>query len=298
MVASPQARVASAAARHYGTAMRTVPFLKMHGLGNDFVVVDARRTPVELSPEQVRRIGDRHWGVGFDQLALLGPAAGGGDARVKFFNADGGEAGACGNASRCLARLLFEEEPGRDEVALETTGGLLRARRRGSRYAVEMAVPRFGWDEIPVSEPCDTLFLPMDVEGLGRPAAVSMGNPHAVFFVGDAEAADAAGVGARVQQHPLFPESANVGFVQVLSPDRIRLRVFERGAGLTLACGSGACAAFVCARRRGLVGDAAVLMLDGGELEIGWPGEGPVLMTGPASHVFAGELSPELLDGT
>ena len=276
---------------------RPLPFRKMQGLGNDFVVVDVRRSPVELSGEQVRRIGDRHRGVGFDQLALLGPAPDA-DGRITFFNGNGTEAGACGNATRCIARLLFEENPGREELRLETAGGMLRARRRGDRlYAVEMAVPRLGWDEIPLAEPCDTLFLPLELEGLGRPAAASIGNPHAVFFVGDVDTVDVAVLGGRLERHPFFPERANVGFAQVLAPDRIRLRVFERGVGLTLACGSGACAAFVCARRRGLVRDVATLVLDGGELEIGWPGEGPVLMTGPASHVFAGELSPELLDG-
>lgn len=274
--------------------MRPLPFRKMHGLGNDFVVLDARRSAVELSTEQIRRIADRHRGVGFDQLALLGPAKDA-DARVTFLNGDGSAAGACGNATRCVARFLFEEAPGRDELKLETTGGTLRARRRGAWYAVEMATPQFGWDEIPLAEPCDTLALPIKVEGLGAPAAASMGNPHLVFMVGDADALDVAALGAQVQLHPLLPESANVGFAQVVSPERVRLRVYERGAGLTLACGSGACAAFACARRRGLVGDAAVLILDGGELEVAWPGHGPVLMTGPASDVFAGELSPEFL---
>ena len=276
--------------------MRPLPFRKMHGLGNDFVVGDARRSAVGLSTDQVRRIADRHRGVGFDQLALLGPSADA-DARVTFFNGDGSEAGACGNATRCVARLLFEEASGRDEFRLETAGGTLRARRRGAWYEVEMATPRFGWDEIPLAEPCDTLFLPIEVGGLGRPAAASMGNPHAVLFVDDADAVDAVALGTLVQRHPLFPESANVGFAQVVSPERVRLRVFERGAGLTLACGSGACAAFACARRRGLVQGAATLILDGGELEVAWPGEGPVLMTGPASHVSAGELSPEFLAG-
>jgi diaminopimelate epimerase len=278
--------------------MQPVPFLKMHGLGNDFVVVDARRSPVRLTPAQARVIGDRRRGVGFDQLVVVEPAADGADARLVFMNPDGGEAGACGNGTRCAARLLLEEVPGRGELRLETAGGTLRAWAAGEgRYTVAMAVPRWRWDEIPLVRPCDTLFLPLEPDGLGRPAAVSMGNPHAVFFVEDVGRLDVARLGAELERHPLFPERANVGFAQVLAPDRLRLRVFERGAGLTQACGSGACAALVAARRRGLAGDAATLILDGGELEVAWPGEGPVLMTGPAARAFAGELAPELLRG-
>ncbi len=275
--------------------MRALAFSKMNGLGNDFVVIDARRKPVRLTGAQVRRIGDRRRGVGFDQLVLI-ELTDGADARLTFFNPDGSAAGACGNGTRCAARLLLEESGG-DELALATGGGLLHVRRQGTWLAVEMAVPRFGWQEIPLAEPCDTDALPIDVPGLPRPAAVSMGNPHAVFIVEDVDAADVEGLGARLEQHPLFPERANIGFAQVLSPERIRLRVFERGAGLTLACGSGACAALVTARRRGLAGDAATLILDGGELLVSWPGEGPVTMTGPASLVATGELAPELLDG-
>jgi diaminopimelate epimerase len=275
--------------------MRALAFYKMNGLGNDFVVIDARREPVRLTGAQVRRIGDRRRGVGFDQLVLI-ERADSADARLTFFNPDGSEAGACGNGTRCAARLLLEESCG-DELALATGGGLLHVRRQGAWLAVEMAVPRFGWQEIPLAAPCDTDALPIDLPGLGRPAAVSMGNPHAVFIVEDVGAVDVEGLGARLERHPLFPERANIGFAQVLSPERIRLRVFERGAGLTLACGSGACAALVTARRRGLAGDAATLILDGGELLVAWPGEGSVTMTGPASLVATGELAPELLDG-
>jgi diaminopimelate epimerase len=277
--------------------MQALPFRKMHGLGNDFVVIDGRRSPVALSAEQARRIADRHRGVGFDQLVVIEPAEGA-DARLRFLNADGSEAGACGNASRCVARLLLDEGPRAADLVLLTSGGTLRARRAGGgRYTVEMPAPRWRWDEVPLAQPCDTVEVPLDFDGLGRPTALSMGNPHAVFFVPDLGKVDVARLGAELERHPMFPERANIGFAQVLSPERLRLRVFERGAGLTLACGSGACAATVAARRRGLVGDAAVLILDGGELEIAWPGEGPVAMTGPAAHVFAGELSPELLDG-
>jgi diaminopimelate epimerase len=157
-----------------------------------------------------------------------------------------------------------------------------------------MPVPRLAWNEIPLAEPCDTLEVPLDVEGLGRPTAISMGNPHIVFFVEDLEAVDVERLGAALERHPMFPERANIGFAQLLDPTTVRLRVFERGAGLTLACGSGACAAMVAARRRGLMGDRATLVLDGGPLEIAWPGEGPVEMTGPASFVFSGTLAEDL----
>ena len=281
----------------YPARMQPLPFRKMHGLGNDFVVIDGRRSAVALTPEQLRRIGDRHRGVGFDQLVVV-EAAEGADARLRFFNSDGSGAGACGNASRCVARLLLEEAPGASELRLATEGGVLKARRAGAGlYTVEMAVPRWRWDEVPLARACDTALVPLEVDGLGRPTALSLGNPHAVFFVPGLDAVDVARLGAELERHPMFPERANVGFAQVLSPERIRLRVFERGAGLTQACGSGACAAMVAARRRGLVGDAAVLILDGGELLIAWPGEGPVAMTGPAAHVFEGELSAELLGG-
>ena len=275
--------------------MRTLAFAKMNGLGNDFVVIDARREPVRLTEAQVRRIGDRRRGIGCDQLVLIEEAEGA-DARLTFFNPDGSEAGDLQQRHPLCRPAPARGERG-DELALATGGGLLRVRRRGHWLAVEMAVPRFGWREIPLAEPCDTDVLPIDVPGLRRPAAVSMGNPHAVFIVEDVASVDVEGLGARLERHNLFPERANIGFAQVLSPELIRLRVFERGAGLTLACGSGACAALVTARRRGLAGEAATLILDGGELEVSWPGAGPVTMAGPAALVATGELTLELLDG-
>ena len=276
-------------------AMDAVPFVKMHGCGNDFVVVDGRRAPVRLPPGLVRRIADRQRGVGFDQLIVLERDAEA-DLRLRFLNADGSESGACGNGTRCAARLLFEEgAPSR--LAIRVGGRQLVAELLADgRIAVEMGAPAFGWRDIPLAEPCDTDALPIAPDGLAAPAAVSMGNPHAVFFVADLAAVDVAGLGARLERHPLFPERANIGFVQRPAPDLLRLRVFERGAGLTLACGSGACAAMVTARRRGLVGDRARLILDGGELEVAWTGTGPVVMTGPAAKVFSGSLEPEFLD--
>ncbi|MFL5334465.1 MAG: diaminopimelate epimerase [Geminicoccaceae bacterium] len=265
----------------------------MHGCGNDFVVLDGRRTPLALDEAAVRRIGDRHRGVGFDQLLLIEPAS---DAAValRFFNSDGSESGACGNATRCVARLLFDEGA---SGTIEITVGKrrLRAERLADgRVAVDMGAPDLDWRGVPLAEPCDTLEVPLDVAGLPRPVAVNMGNPHAVFFVADLAALDVAGLGARLERHPMFPERANIGFVQPIDAGALRLRVFERGAGLTLACGSGACAAMVAARRRGLVGDRARLVLDGGELEIAWPGEDGVTMIGPTAKAFTGMLAPEL----
>jgi diaminopimelate epimerase len=276
--------------------MQGLPFRKMHGLGNDCVVLDARARPIELSAAAIRRIGDRHRGVGFDQLVLLRPAADAA-AALLFFNADGSAAGACGNATRCVARLLMDEL-GVDALELDSPGGRLAARRAaGGHTTVLMPAPRLDWRDIPLAEPMDTLALPIELEGLARPVAVSMGNPHAVFFTEALAGLDVARLGAALERHPLFPDRANIGFAQLLDDGRLRLRVFERGAGLTQACGSGACAALVAARRRGLVGDQATLLLDGGALEIGWPGAGPVAMTGPTSQVYTGLLDPALLAG-
>ncbi|MEK0084772.1 diaminopimelate epimerase [Benzoatithermus flavus] len=275
--------------------MSPIAFLKMHGCGNDFVVLDARRAPLALTPAQVRRIADRHRGVGCDQLVLLEPAADA-DVRLRFLNSDGSESGACGNGTRCAARLLFEEGAQGPLSIVVGERRLVAERLADGRIAVAMGEPRFDWRQIPLAEPCDTKALPIAVEGLPRPVAVSMGNPHAVFFVRDLASLDVPRLGALLERHPLFPERANIGFAQALAPGRFRLRVFERGAGLTLACGSGACAAMVAARRLGLAGDTAELILDGGTLEIRWPGNGSVVMIGPAAQVFSGTLDPELLN--
>ncbi len=275
-------------------AMRPIPFHKMHGLGNDFVVIDERQESVSLSPAQILRIADRHRGVGFDQLIRVERAANA-DARLVFLNADGSEAGACGNGTRCAARLLMDEL-GRDALVLDSPAGFLPARRAADgQVTVEMPPPRLDWQDIPLAVACDTLEVPLELEGLPRPVAVSMGNPHAVFFVPDLGAIDVARLGALLERHPIFPDRANIGFAQVQGRQAIRLRVFERGAGLTLACGSGACAALVAAVRRGLVSSPAALILDGGSLEIDWDGEGPVLMTGPTALSFSGALQDELL---
>jgi len=273
---------------------RPLPFTKMHGLGNDFVVIDAREQTLDLSPEAIRRLADRRRGVGFDQLVAITPSERA-DARLLFFNADGSEAGACGNGTRCASWLLMLEGD-REELVLETRAGTLKAwRRPAGLVSVEMGVPRLDWREVPLAVACDTAEVPLDHAELPRPACASMGNPHATFFLRDVETLDVARLGAELERHPIFPERANVGFATILDRSTIRLRVFERGAGLTPACGSGACAAMVAARRRGLVGDVATVVLDGGPLEIAWDGEGPVVMTGPATFVFEGRLAAELL---
>ncbi|MDO8409416.1 MAG: diaminopimelate epimerase [Phenylobacterium sp.] len=272
------------------------PFLKMNGLGNDFVVVEARETPFSPSAEEVRAIADRERGIGCDQLISLEPAAGEADVRVRFWNADGEEIGACGNGSRCVGWLVMEAA-GRDTAVLEVGGRLLRTTRAGDGLvSVDMGEPGLDWTDIPLDEPMDTRGIelqvgPIDAPLLHTPGAVSMGNPHVVFFVDDIDAAPVAEVGPMIEHHRLFPQGVNVGFAQVKARDHIRLRVWERGAGLTQACGTGACAALVACARRGLTDRAARLELDGGDLTIEWrAADNHVIMTGPASLDFAGTL--------
>ncbi len=273
---------------------RALAFTKMHGLGNDFVVIDAREETLDLSPEAIQRLADRHRGVGFDQLVAITPSTVA-DARLLFFNADGSEAGACGNGTRCASRLLMLEGD-RVELLLETRAGLLKARRRpDGLVSVDMGPPRLDWRHVPLARACDTARVPLDHPLLPPPACASMGNPHATFFVDDVERLDVARLGAELERHPMFPERANIGFATVLDRSTLRLRVFERGVGVTLACGSAACAALVGARRRGLVGDVATVLLDGGPLEVAWDGTGGVTLTGPAAFVFEGRLAAELL---
>lgn len=268
-----------------------IPFRKMHGLGNDFVVFDARTAPLALDAETVRRVADRRRGIGCDQLIIIEPPREAGTAAwMTIRNPDGSEAEACGNATRCVTGLLMEEA-GEERLALGTLGGVLRAERRpGGLVAVDMGAPRLLWTEVPLAREMDTLHLPLARDGLSDPAACSMGNPHATFFVGDVSALDIARLGPSLEHDPLFPARANVGFAEILGPDRILLRMWERGAGITLACGSGACAALVNAARRGLTGRSATVMLDGGELAIAWTDEGRVMMTGPVAEVFTGAI--------
>ena len=266
-------------------------FLKMHGLGNDFVIIDARNGGGDpVTPALASALGDRHRGIGFDQLAVIADS-GDADADVTFWNADGSTAGACGNATRCVAHLLMDES-GIDTLALETANGRLSGTRLADgRIEVDMGAARTGWRDIPLAQEADTVALPLD----GAPGAVSMGNPHCVFFVDDAEAVPLAEVGPEWEHHPMFPERTNVEFVHLISSTEVRLRVWERGAGITLACGSGACGAVVAGIRKGLLQRRVTLHLDGGALDIEWLENGHVTMTGPIAHVFEGWLSPEFL---
>lgn len=275
----------------------TREFLKMHGLGNDFVVIDARSTPYSPAAAEVRAISDRKTGVGCDQFIVLEPSdAPGASGFMRIRNADGTEAGACGNASRCIGWLLMEEA-GSDRASFETPAGILHASRADNgRITVDMGQPQLGWDAIPLAAPADTLRLDtVEHGGFAGPVAVNMGNPHAVFFVDDAEAVPLAEVGPVFEHHPAFPERANIEFAQVLSPTAIRMRVWERGAGITQACGTGSCATLVAAVRRGLTDRKADIILDGGTLTIEWTADGRVLMTGPVALSFSGRLSPDLV---
>ena len=269
--------------------MSDTAFIKMHGLGNDFVIIDCRAAPVQLTSETVRLISDRHTGVGCDQLILIESSATS-DVFMRIHNANGGEVEACGNATRCVAKLLFSEAE-KDSVIIETLGGKLRATaNENGQITVNMGPPKFYWQDIPLSEKHDTLHLPIAVEGFEKPTAVNMGNPHCVFFVTNTESIDLPALGPLLEKHPLFPEHANIGFAEQLDDNKIRLRVWERGAGITKACGTGACAAAVAGARLGLTERSASVKLDGGTLQIDWRQDDHVWMTGPAKISFHGKL--------
>ncbi len=260
-------------------------FMKMHGLGNDFVVIDSRGRGSVVTAGLARAIGDRRRGVGFDQLAEIRDAAEA-DFALEFWNSDGSTAAACGNATRCVSDHIMAER-GVQSVRLTTARGSLAAvRRADGLVSVNMGAPQLNWAEVPLAFATDTLHLPL----AGDPVGVGMGNPHAVFFVSDAEAVDLAKAGPLVEHDPLFPQRTNVEYVSVTVPDRMRMRVWERGTGITLACGSGACAAAVAAHRRGLTGRSVMIDVDGGTLEVDYRDDG-VWLTGPVAHVFDGVLS-------
>lgn len=271
-------------------------FLKMHGLGNDFVVLDARTQDVALTPDLVRALADRRTGLGCDQVVVIEPARSSlSDAWMSLWNADGSPTAACGNATRCVAWLLMRQS-GADRVVIETRAGLLDAEARGERLvAVDMGPARLDWREIPLARPVDTLNLGIGHGVLQNPVGVSMGNPHAVFFVDDVAAVDLAALGPGLEHDDLFPERANIEAAQVLDRGRIRMRVWERGTGITSACGTGACATLVAAARRGLTGRKADVLLDGGTLTIEWLPDDHVLMTGPVALVAEGRLDPSLM---
>ncbi len=266
-----------------------LPFTKMHGLGNDFVVIDARSRPVVLDDDQRRRIADRRRGIGCDQLIVLERSTRA-DVFMRIYNPDGSEAGACGNATRCVAGRLMAER-GVERIVVETISGLLEtnAADRGD-IAVDMGAARLDWRDIPVAQECDTLHLPLALGSLSDPVGVNVGNPHAVFFVPDVSAIDLEQVGPELEHAPLFPQRANIEFVQLLAPNLLRMRVWERGAGITQACGSGACATLVAAARRGITGRKADVVLDGGTLTIEWLEDSHVRMTGGWTTSFQGEI--------
>jgi len=267
-----------------------LPFMKMHGLGNDFVVMDARARDISMTPALARAIGDRRMGVGFDQLALV-EGDSDADARLVFYNSDGSIAGACGNATRCIARHIMDET-GKTQITLRTERGLLACEDAGAGLTrVNMGAPLLGWADVPLAREIDTLHLPID----GDPVATGMGNPHCTFFVEDAEAVDLAARGAAQEHHPLFPERTNVQFCHLIGPDHLRMRVWERGAGITLASGSSSCAVVVAAARRGLTGRKVTVTLDGGDIQIDWRDDG-VWMTGPTMHVSDAVLTPDFLN--
>jgi len=267
------------------------PFLKMHGAGNDFVVLDARERPWAIDSEAAKRIADRRTGIGCDQLIVVSPAhSAGADAFMSIFNPDGSEVDACGNATRCVAWMLMGES-GAAGVTIETNAGLLHAQSAGQdRITVDMGPARLEWDQIPLAREIDTLHLPVSAGRLSDPVGVGMGNPHAVFFVLDAEGVPLSELGPKLEHDPFFPERCNIEAAQVLDDGSIRMRVWERGAGITLACGTGACATLVAAARRGLTGRKADVILDGGTLTIEWLENGHVMMTGPVALAFSGVL--------
>ncbi|ARS25996.1 diaminopimelate epimerase [Sphingomonas sp. KC8] len=256
----------------------------MHGLGNDFVVVDAREQPVAIDAARAQAIADRHTGIGCDQLILIGPGDDT-DVSMRIWNADGSEVAACGNATRCVPVFV-----GRD-VSIRTAAGVLHAAIDGDGATVDMGQPRFGWDEIPLAYAMDTRALPLAWDELANPVAVNIGNPHVVFFVADAYAVPLEALGPDIECDPVFPERINVNIAHILATDHLVMRTWERGAGLTRACGTGACATFAAGRRLGKLAPSVRLDLPGGLLRLAEGPEGQLLMSGPATHVFTGEAA-------
>ncbi len=268
--------------------MMPLAFTKMHGLGNDFVVLDARQAPVMLSAAQARLLADRRRGIGCDQVIVIEPPQNGGDVFMRIINADGSEAEACGNATRCVAATLMTESRA-SHLVIETKAGSLPATRAAKdQVTVDMGPALTDWRDIPVAQECDTLHMPLHQGILRDPVGTSIGNPHATFFVANAEEIPLGDLGPLLEKDAFFPVRANIGVASLEGKDRLRLRVWERGAGLTQACGSGACAAAVAAARRGLTGRHVTIRTDGGELLLNWREDGHVLMTGPVAVSFVG----------
>jgi diaminopimelate epimerase len=282
------------------TEASSIPFRKMNGLGNDFVVLDARAQPFALDAEDARRIGDRKSGIGCDQVIVIEPSQKA-DVFMRIFNADGSEVSACGNATRCIA-LIAAEESGRPEVSVETGAGLLKATvESADSITIDMGKPRFAWGDIPLAEPFeDTTGIelqigPIDDPVLHTPSVVNVGNPHAIFWVDDVNAHDLGRFGPLLENHPIFPERANISLAQVTSRNSLKLRTWERGAGLTKACGTAACAAAIAAARKGLTDRQVAVELPGGTLFIEWAANDHIMMRGPAELEFEGRLAPDTL---
>jgi diaminopimelate epimerase len=269
-------------------------FRKMHGLGNDFAVFDARKTPLVLDNRTAGAIADRRRGIGCDQVIVIENDTKGADAFMRIFNADGSEVESCGNAARCVAKLLLEQS-GKREVRINSNGGLMRCSARGELVTVDMGEPKLDWREIPMTQAVETVSFALPLEhaaavDLGKASAVTTGNPHCVFFVADAEQIPVEELGPAVEHHPWFPARTNVEFAEPRAHDRLRMRVWERGVGVTQACGTGACASVVAAARRGLTGRDVTVELDGGTLQISWrESDNHILMSGPATLSYEGE---------
>lgn len=277
-----------------GTQQHGIPFRKMHGLGNDFVVLDLRKDSLALTPKSAAAIADRRRGIGCDQIMIIEKPKNGGDAFLAIRNNDGGVVESCGNGSRCVASVLMAET-GKDKIILETLAGDIIATRNGDLVSIDMGPANLAWQQIPLAKDVDTLHVPVKVGPLHEAVAVNVGNPHAVFFVEDAETVDLAKHGSKVEHHPLFPKRVNVEAVQVLSRGHLRMRVWERGVGITQACGTGACAAAVAAARRDLADRKVTVTLDGGDLFIEWRDDNHIIMTGPVAESFVGTFDRSLL---
>ncbi len=273
-----------------GMAVR--PFLKMHGLGNDFVVFDAREAPLAMTAARARAIADRHTGIGCDQVIIVAQGSHAGAVNAQFWNADGSISAACGNGSRAVAALVAGDGGG--DTVIETAGGTLAASATGTAATIDMGAPRFEWDAVPLAFAMDTRALPLAWEGLDAPGAVSVGNPHAVFFVADPWGVDLERLGPIIEHDAAFPDRVNVGIAALPTRDHMVLRVWERGAGLTRACGTGAVAAVAVAQRRGLADDRVTVSLPGGDLLITRADNGHLLMAGPATLAFCGEIDLEM----
>ena len=267
-------------------------FVKMHGLGNDFVIFDARKVPLTLNADQAAMIANRRRGVGCDQILVIESSANA-DIGVVILNSDGSEAAACGNGSRCVADLVMRQT-GQQSLTMDTKGGVIRAWREDGLVTIDMGPARLDWQEIPLNAPADTAEVDLGLADLPPAVCVNMGNPHAVYFVDDAEEIDLPSIGPEAEHHPAFPDRANIEFVSPLGENRLRMRVWERGVGITQACGTGACAAAVAAARTGRTGRAVEVVLDGGTLSITWQEDGPkaghVFMRGPTAETFRGRM--------